>query len=165
MWLQIKHIGTSSDNTALFVVMCEGKQSQPVALTPPKEITVGKYNTNLQDLQWYLEDYMELPIGTYRIRAEAVQTALSQWGRDCFEALFASSPARDWYFATQQEDLTNLQLVIVSDDPAVLSWPWEALKTPDNNFIAQHCPITRQIETDKIKNTQPLSDTFPYDKL
>ncbi|MDR0372159.1 MAG: hypothetical protein LBI79_01130, partial [Nitrososphaerota archaeon] len=149
------------------MVVYDGEQSQPITLTPPWETIAEKHNTNLQqDLKWYLEEYLELPIEASCTRADDVQTALSQWGRDCFDKLFGNSPALDGYYKAQQEEkLSNLQFTIISNDPAVLSWPWETLKTPDNNFIAQHCPITRQIETDKIKNTQPLSDTFPYDKL
>ncbi|MDR0372633.1 MAG: tetratricopeptide repeat protein [Nitrososphaerota archaeon] len=162
MQLQIKH-EPSSDNKLLFVVMCDGQPSQPVTLTSPEEVLVGSHNKNLkQDLQWYLEDYLELPIYAYCTYAEDVQTVLSRWGRDCFEALFADEPARDWYCKAQQEGLANLQLVIVSADPAVLAWPWEALKSPDG-FLAQQCTITRQ--RDQTEFTQPVIAALPGDRL
>jgi len=165
MKLQIKHC-PFPDNELLFVVECDGKQSQPVALTSPYELQIEKYNTNLQqDLQWYLEKYIELPIEAYRTHAKDIQITLSQWGRNCFDTLFVNSSARELYNKAQQEDLTKLHIIIISKDPEVLSWPWEALKNQDNEFLSQHCRITRQIELDKIGNIQPLLDTLPQDKL
>jgi len=146
MQLQIKHIGVSQDNKPLFVVVYDGKQSPPVVLISPVEVSVGKHNTNLQHaLRWYLENYIELPLEIYHSRAENTQTALSKWGKNCFNKLFGSKHAQNWYSEAQQENFDNLQLTIVSKDPDILSWPWEALKDKKGEFIAQHYNIKRQL--------------------
>ncbi|MDR0372158.1 MAG: tetratricopeptide repeat protein [Nitrososphaerota archaeon] len=157
-------MSTSQDNKPVFVVIYEGQQSQTVTLTSPKEIPVGTHNKNLQqDLHLYLENYLKRHIVISRVHVEDIQKTLSQWGRNCFDALFGSSPAQDWYYKAQQEKLTNLQLTIVSKDPTVLSWPWEALKNQKNEFIAQQQPITRQLPN--IADSCHFVDKFSSNRL
>jgi len=159
MLLQIRHIPTP-DDIPQFVVVYDGKQSKPVSIKSPWEIMVGT-QTLQQGLQWYLEEFLKLPEG-FRARAENVQAALSQWGRGCFDALFEGGQARDWY-RDAQKNFFNLKLEIVSNDAAVLSWPWEALKSSqDGCFQALQCLIQRRL--DSVGDILPLSN-LPDDEL
>ena len=162
MVLQIKHTGNvSAKGKPLFKVvrLPDGKDTDPVALTPPREVQVGAHNINLaQGLKWYLEDYLQMPVGAYNTQADDVQAALKQWGRSCFDALFASGRARDWYHDARQRDLAGLRIKIASDDAAVLSWPWEALYSGDDGFLAQQCQMERQLA--EIGGTRPLPDSI-----
>jgi hypothetical protein len=97
-------------------------------------------------LAWYLEDYLEFPKYEFQKRAEAIQSALRTWGQTCFDALFQGRAAWGWYLDARNERLENLQLVITSDDPHILSWPWEALHSRDDGgYLAQRCHIARQL--------------------
>jgi tetratricopeptide (TPR) repeat protein len=59
--------------------------------------------------------------------------------------------------------LENLIIKISSNDPAVLSWPWEALYNDENGYIAQHCHIERQINN--ICDTVISADDLPENQL
>lgn len=72
--------------------------------------------------------------------------------------------ARDFYQAAIARGIDRLRLVISSDDPRVLSWPWEALFDPAHQFIAQHCDIERKLTRD-ISDPPPLPDTLPRDRV
>jgi len=146
------------------VVMCDGKTTQLITLTPPTEISVGTRNTNLhQDLRWYLEDYMKLPIDGFCTHAEEVYATLSKWGRDCFDALFVPAHVQNCHSEIQQKDLSRLHIEIISKDPIIHSWPWEALKSQDNKFLAQQHPIKRRISS--IDDNYSLSNALLKDEL
>ena len=163
MRLQIRHIDPSHEGKLQFTVMCEGKQSNPITLASPWEIMVGQQSLQ-HELQWYLEKYLELPIDINKRRAEAILAALSQWGRGCFNALFDSGGnAQNWYFKATQNDLSNLKLEIVSDDAAVLSWPWEVLESLHDGLLAQQCRIERRL--DNIGDARSSPDALPKDHL
>ena len=168
MQLQIRHIEDLSGENPLFEVvrMSDGKHSRRVSLTPPSEVAVGTHNTNLQrDLRWYLEEYLKTPVDIYQKRADDIQKALAEWGQSSFDALFDSGCARDWYQACRRSgQLKNLQIKIVSDTPSVLSWPWEALESKDDGFIAQQCHMERQL-CKEIGDVLPPDSALPKDRL
>jgi len=124
---------------------------------------VAPQQTLRQGLQWYLEKYLELPVDGFQKRAEEVQAALSKWGRDCFDALFGGWQARDWYRDARQKGLFGLQFEIVSDDAAVLSWPWEAFESEHDGRLALQCRIERRL--DNIGDSRPLSEELPKEQL
>ncbi|MCL2337410.1 MAG: CHAT domain-containing protein [Firmicutes bacterium] len=165
MELQIRHTDATPDGQPFFEVVHNGKATlEPVTLTPPGEVPVGAYQTNLQqDLRWYLEQYLEMPIDEYRTRAEAVQEALFKRGRDCFDALFGSGHGRDWYRDSWREGLDRLRLQVTTDDPAVLCWPWEALASKDDGLLAQQCSIERQLNN--IGDVRQGPDTLPQEQI
>jgi hypothetical protein len=165
MQLQIRHIENLTEKPHFEIVcMSNGKHSEAVCLTPPGEIIVKPHNTTLQnELQWYLEKYLELPIETYQTKAENIQETLRLWGKETFKALFDSGLARDWYQQGWREGLPSLDIKVVSDDPAVLAWPWEALESETDGCLALKCHIERQLC--KIADTRPPADTLPKDQL
>jgi tetratricopeptide (TPR) repeat protein len=163
MQLQIRHSG-NPDCHPQFEVIRDGKISKAVILTPPAEFKLEEHNIDLQgDLQWYLEKYLEMPISGNHIKSKAVEKALAQWGKDTFKALFDSGLARDWYQEAQREGLPNLHIIIASDSPRVLAWPWEALESADNGCLALQCCMERQLCN--IADAQPPVVSLPKDQL
>jgi len=83
----------------------------------------------LEDLRWYLEDYLRVPFGVYGDRGPQVAGRLTGWGQAMFAALFGSGPARDAY--VRMRDRADVEIVFRSDAPAPLGLPWELLRDPD----------------------------------
>jgi len=165
MQLHIRHI-ENQDGKPSFEVVCipNGKHSEVVRLTPPNEVTVKPHNILLQNgLQWYLEKYLELPVDAFQTRAESIQETLRSWGKEAFKALFDSGSARDWYQQGRREGLASMDIKIVSDDPAVLAWPWEALESETDGCLALQCHIERQLC--KIADARSPAETLPKDRL
>lgn len=163
MNIYIKHTGKSDDSgKPLFVVESPNKCcSDVIALTLPRMIPVGNHNTNLQqDLRWYLESYLELPIEPYATHANDVQETLKQWGRECFDALFIEQ-TKEWLDEVEKYGLDNLVIKIISDSPEVLAWPWEALNYTDR-YIAEYCQMERQLDK-SISEVSPLKSMPPVD--
>lgn len=51
----------------------------------------------MENLRWYLEDYLRAPFEVYGERASRVAGRLTGWGQAMFEAIFGAGPARDAY--------------------------------------------------------------------
>ncbi|MCG6862771.1 MAG: tetratricopeptide repeat protein, partial [Chromatiaceae bacterium] len=128
------------------VLRPDGKRSEAVVLTPPDGVAVeGRPNSHLlQDLGWYLEQFLDYPFPPNTEIAERIQKALRGWGEESFERLFTGQPLL-WYERAYREGLEHLTVKIASDDPRVLSWPWEALRDPDGTTLAHSCRIERQL--------------------
>ncbi|WP_414553163.1 CHAT domain-containing protein, partial [Anabaena sp. CCY 0017] len=92
----------------------------------------------LDDLRWYLEDYLRQPYGLAPDIAARIEQKLQTWGEQLFELVFRSSEqARQFFQAATSEGLNQCDLVIISDNPAVLNLPWELLYSPsDRLFLA-----------------------------
>ena len=163
--LQIRHIGYQDDKPRFVVVRgSDMKWGSETALTPPDQTIVsGRPNNNLQqDLRWYLEQFLELPLGAYLDTAERVQATLQEWGSACFDSLFQKQ-ARDWFQDARRQGLENLTLKIASNDPRVLAWPWEALHDPEGGTLAHHCRVERQLS--ELRDPLRLPDNLPKDRI
>ena len=92
----------------------------------------------LDELRWYLEEYLRFPYGIEPDKAAKVEQKFQVWGRQLFELVFRSSEkARQFFQAATYEGLDNCELSISSDKPEVLNLPWELLYSPDDrNFLA-----------------------------
>ena len=73
----------------------------------------------LEDLRWYLEDYLTTPFGVYEDRGGRVEALLPDWGRAVFRAVFGSGAVQN-----------DVQLVLRSASPALLALPWEVMVAP-----------------------------------
>jgi hypothetical protein len=82
----------------------------------------------MEDLRWYLEDYLRAPFGVYEERGPQVAARLPQWGQAVFTALFGAGPARDAYVAARAAG--DVEIVFRSSVPARLGLPWELLWDP-----------------------------------
>lgn len=83
----------------------------------------------LEDLRWYLEDYLRAPYGVYEERGPRIEARLQEWGETLFGALFGAGPARDAYVRARARG-QGTEVLIRSSSPALLGLPWELLHDP-----------------------------------
>ena len=83
-------------------------------------------SSDLEDLRWYLEDYLRVPFGVYEDRGPAIQARLAGWGEQIFEGVFGSGAARHGYMLARESGRT-VEVVLRSDSPDVLALPWELM--------------------------------------
>jgi tetratricopeptide (TPR) repeat protein len=100
-----------------------GPAPQPFELSWPLD------GDALEDLRWYLEDYLRAPFGVYGDRGARVTARLGEWGEAIFRALFDSGPARDAYLRVRERK-AGVEVVLRSSSPAMLGLPWELLTDP-----------------------------------
>jgi CHAT domain len=94
-----------------------------------------------EDLRWYLEDYMDLPIGGAKVRAERIERSLATWGRALFDAvLVGDAPVLAGGKRPQF-------LTIATRDLDVLRLPWELMADSRGPLTQQGVTIRRQLET------------------
>jgi tetratricopeptide (TPR) repeat protein len=160
--LVIRHV--SSDPNC-FMVIAGVKTSQPVEIGPPESFKVeGRPNSNLTlDLRWYLEDFLTYPFHPDTDKAHNVQDCLAQWGESAFKALFDNLEGGGMLRQAMDGHYKNLNLIISSDDPGVLSWPWEALRDPQIGYLVHACQMGRRI--DSAADPAPISEKLPKDRL
>lgn len=79
----------------------------------------------LEDLRWYLEDYLPAPFGVWEDRGPAVRGRLAGWGDEVFASVFGAGPARDAY---QRARDRGLEVAFRSADPGLLALPWELMR-------------------------------------
>ncbi len=79
----------------------------------------------LEDLRWYLEDYLLAPYGVWEERGPAIREKLAGWGDLVFGSVFGGGPARDAY---QRARDRGLEVVFRSVAPALLGLPWELMR-------------------------------------
>ena len=79
----------------------------------------------LEDLRWYLEDYLGAPFGVWEARGPAVQAKLAGWGEQVFGSVFGPGPAR---FAYERARDKGLEVVLRSAEPGLLGLPWELMR-------------------------------------
>ncbi|MCP4130342.1 MAG: tetratricopeptide repeat protein [bacterium] len=140
-----------------------GKQTPATGLPTPYKFPIpGIPNmTLIKGLQWYLEKFLEYPYHPDTDRAEYVQAALKEWGIQIFDALFDNMDGATMYQRAVKDGVDKLYLLISSDDPGVLSWPWEALEHKTMGTLAHTCQVERRLN--KIEDAAPLSDKLPTD--
>ena len=79
----------------------------------------------LEELRWYLEDYLLAPFGVWEERGPAVARELAGWGEQVFGSVFGAGPARDAY---QRARDRGLEVVFRSANPGLLGLPWELMR-------------------------------------
>jgi tetratricopeptide (TPR) repeat protein len=79
----------------------------------------------LDDLRWYLEDYLLAPFGVWEDRGPAVRGKLAGWGDLVFGSVFGAGPAR---FAYERARDRGLEVVFRSAEPGLLGLPWELMR-------------------------------------
>lgn len=164
--LIVQHI-TDSDPVSFQVIRQSTVTADPQTreVPSPNECKVqGQDNHELpKALRWYMEHFLEYPYHPRTEQAGHVLESLKAWGTRAFQSLFQGGDAQDWYTQATANGLDDLHLQITSNDPKVLSWPWEALYDPRHRYLAHHCEIDRQI-TD-VSDPTRLHQDLPTDKL
>jgi len=159
MELQIHHTGNQNGNAMFEVVRSmDMKRTAAVALPDPARFPVEGHPAKqfLPELRWYLEDYLQAPYGVYPQLAECVARTMQVWGAEVFDTLFTGY-ARDWYQDAKRQNFEGFRIKITSDSPEVMSWPWEALYSGDDGWLALRCCIDRQLSS--ISDPPPLTVT------
>ena len=166
MELQICHVG-DQNGAPLFSVVRSGdlKRTAPVSLPSPVSFPVGDDAERglLPRLRWYLEGYLQAPFGAYRQSAQAVAETLQAWGGAAFDRLFVGE-AQNWYQTARRQSFRDFRIKITSDSPEIMAWPWEALYSREDGYLALRFPVERQLSTD-LGDPPPLPESLPQDAL
>ena len=156
MEIQIHHTG-NQNGSAMFEVIrsMDMKRTAAVVLPDPAKFPVEGHPARqfLPELRWYLEDYLQTPFGVFPQLAECVAKTMQTWGAVIFDALFTGY-ARDWYQDAKRRNFEGFRIKITSDSPEIMSWPWEALYSGDDGWLALRCCIDRQLSS--IGDPPPL---------
>jgi tetratricopeptide (TPR) repeat protein len=81
----------------------------------------------LEDLRWYLEDYLQTPFGVYSDRGSQIAGQLAGWGRALFDSALGAEGGGE------QGDLHRrgvAEIVLRSEVPERLALPWELMRAP-----------------------------------
>jgi tetratricopeptide (TPR) repeat protein len=108
----------------------------------------------LEDLRWYLEDYLQAPFGVWEQRGPAIQGRLDGWGEQVFGSLFDGGPAR---FAYERARDRGLELVFRSDEPALLGLPWELMRGPDGPVALRLAGVSRALPVADLAATAAVA--------
>jgi tetratricopeptide (TPR) repeat protein len=118
-------VDLGADGVTRVAVVPDGKPSaaaEAAALAWPLDDVV------LEDLRWYLEDYLRAPFGVYEDRGARIGASIRRWGESVFSAVFGSGPARDVYARLRAR--LDVELVFRSSVPSLLGLPWELMTDP-----------------------------------
>ena len=162
--LIIQHIG-QGDLHPNFRVMrhSDNKYSSDIEIESPYRFLVkDRPNDNLMSqLRWYLEEFLTYPFSPRTEQATKVEQALKSWGEKTFFAIFGRGFTKDLIVEWKRKRNENpLHIQISSDDPAVHSWPWEALLDSEIGILANQAQIERRVNQ-KLHNQTRLSDKLP----
>ena len=106
----------------------------------------------MEDLQWYLEEYLQLPgEGDYR-RAENIESQLVDWGHKLFESVFGNHEGHTVYhnlMGAMRLGQAGL-ITLGSNDPFILQQPWEMIRDRRGPLTMQGVTIRRQLEGAKL---------------
>ncbi|MFD7403575.1 tetratricopeptide repeat protein [Streptomyces sp. NPDC059866] len=126
----------------------------PVALAWPLDGPV------LEELRWYLEEYLRAPFGVYGERGSQVAAQLPGWGERVFEAVFGAGPARDAYLRARTRAAARggrVELVVVSGAAEPLGWPWELMADPER---PTPIALDAQMAVSRTMPTASLGEVF-----
>ena len=96
----------------------------------------------LDDLRWYLEDYLRAPFGVWEDRGPATQAKLAGWGEQVFAAVLGSGPARLRYERARDR---GLEVVFRSAVPSLLGLPWELMRDSTGPVALRADGISRSL--------------------
>ncbi|MBT2482474.1 tetratricopeptide repeat protein [Streptomyces sp. ISL-94] len=108
---------------------------------------------SLDDLCWYLEEYLRAPFGVYSDRGPQIAGQLPGWGAQVFEAIFGTGPARDAYMrAWTRAGSGSLEIVLRSESAQLLGLPWEVMADPGHPkpIALGWAAMTRSLPTAKL---------------
>jgi len=119
----------------------------------------------LEDLRWYVEDYLRVPFGVYEQRGADIADRLPDWGRRLFAAVFGSGPARDAYIRLRHHAVTvappgsRPEIVLRSPVPAWLGLSWELSRdaTDPSPVALAGVEIVRSLPAGQMEQAFPVS--------
>src|SRR5215467_7404684 len=107
----------------------------------------------MEDLRWYLEDYLRAPFGVWEDRGPQVQDRLAGWGNAVFASVFSSGPAQAAYRMARDQ---QLELVFRSSSPRLLGMPWELMRDAAGPVALGTAGISRALSTVTLTRTAKL---------
>jgi tetratricopeptide (TPR) repeat protein len=107
----------------------------------------------LEDLRWYLEDYLRAPFGVWEDRGPHIQARLAGWGEAVFASVFGSGPAQDAY---QRGRDRELELVFRSASPELLGLPWELMRDPGGPVAVGLAGVSRALPAADLVGTATI---------
>jgi tetratricopeptide (TPR) repeat protein len=124
---------------------------------PPFDLNWPLEDRALDELRFYLEDYLRLPSGVYQVRGADVQASLPRWGAAVFAAVFGDGRARDAYQRLRARP-AGTRLVFRSEDPRLLALPWELMRDPDRAtpLALDLAGVSRSLPTQQLAETIPV---------
>lgn len=117
-----------TDQDQVVVSTWHAGELAPSPIGEPYPVQVPLDEQALEDLRWYVEDYLRVPYGVYKQRGPQVAARIRDWGQTLFEALFGSEAARLAYAALRPGPDT--ELLVRSASARWLSLPWELAWDP-----------------------------------
>ena len=107
----------------------------------------------LEDLRWYLEDYLRAPFGVWEDRGPQIQGRLAGWGEAVFASVFGSGPARDAYQRARDREL---ELVFRSASPGLLGLPSELMRDPGGPVALGLAGVIRALPVADLAGTAAI---------
>jgi len=123
-----------------------GAAGEPQALAWPLDVDA------LEELRWYLEDYLRAPFGVYESRGPAAQATLPAWGEAVFGAVFGPGPARDAYQRMRARP-AGVQVVFRSGAARWLGLAWDLMHDP-----ARELPLALDAGVSGIDRSLPAAE-------
>jgi tetratricopeptide (TPR) repeat protein len=125
---------------------------------PSSELIWPLDDDALEDLRWYLEDYLRAPFGVYGERGPEVEARLADWGAAVFRAVFGSGPARKAYVRLRDHP-AGTKLVFRSESPGLLGLPWELMHDPERPtpLALDLAGMSRSLPAAHLSDTVPVS--------
>ncbi|MGR6923401.1 hypothetical protein ACU635_54870 [[Actinomadura] parvosata] len=94
----------------------------PARVGPPAPLVLPLDGDSLEDLRWYLEDYLKHPYAAYAERGSDIAARLPAWGEGLFHAVFGPPESRAAYAAVRARG-NQVEVVIRSASPELLGLP------------------------------------------
>lgn len=110
----------------------------------------------LEDLRWYVEDFMRLPVGGYRVRATRVEQLLASAGQRLFRATFSDADAGRALDRVLGSSDSWLEISAEAGTPAEpLAWPWELLHDGDGFMATRRLRVRRTVPRARVAPKRP----------
>jgi hypothetical protein len=125
----------------------------PRAVGDPVELAWPLAAEELEDLRWYLEDYLRAPFGVYEDRGPRIAEHLPEWGERIFQGLFGSPAAHSAFVRVLERAAGSPgprpELLISSASADWLALPWELLSDPTapSPIVLQDLAVSRTVRT------------------
>ena len=104
-------VDLGADGQVTVISWPEGRPPETVACMP---LEWPLDDAALEELRWYLEDYLRAPFGVYEGRNPRVRKRLAGWGEAVFATVFGSGAAKDAYVRARS---AGVELVFRSASP------------------------------------------------
>ena len=110
-----------------------------------------------EDLEWYFEEWLVFPM-TGTVKAERAKNSVKTYGEKLFEQVFQDKKAYSKYQQVKN-NLSQVQIEIVSKTPEFQALHWEALQDPDfPRPLAVDCVMLRKSVNSAVGSVNlPLS--------